>query len=80
VACSEARHIRKYGISDGYHLLSERLRQELEDHYRQTEYGKRVDWRVPEHSGNLTDWGHWSMALLVEKLTAEGVRCNWEER
>lgn len=67
-ACSEAKHIKKQGVSDGYHPISERLQGELDTYYQETEFGRRVPWNVPDHSGNSTDWGKWGMALLVERL------------
>ena len=77
LACPEASGIGRQKVSDGSHTISERLRLELDAHYKTTEFGKRVEWQVPEHSGNSTDWGKWSMALLVQKLISEGVQCEW---
>jgi len=79
-ACPEAIRINRRNLSDGSHPISDRLQQELKAHYKQTEYGKWVQWQVPNNSGNATGWGQWSMALLVEKLINEGVRCQSYEK
>jgi hypothetical protein len=67
-------------VSDGYHVLSERLRKEMDTYYKMTEFGKHKEWEVPEHSGNSTMWGRWTTALLVEKLIDIGIKCTFVER
>ena len=76
-ACPEAKQIKRTRAGDGGHLLSERLRHELDEYYQQTEWGKRVEWEVPECSGNSLYWGRWSSALLIDKLMAGGMKCEW---
>jgi len=76
-ACPEASGIKRINASDGSHALSERLQHELDNHYKQTEFGKRKEWEVPENSGNSTHWGQWSSALLIDKLISEGKTCTW---
>lgn len=72
--------IRRGPESDGGHPLSERLQAELDAHYRQTALGQRVPWIVPEHSGSQKAWGQWSMALLIDRLIAEGKRVEFVDR
>jgi hypothetical protein len=67
-------------ISDGYHKLSDRLREELNAHYQQTSYGQRVPWEVPNHSGNSVEWGKWSVALLIEKLEKLNIQIKWNDK
>jgi len=67
-------------ISDGYHPISERLRNELDDYYRSTDFGKIVKWTPPEHSGNSNDWGRWSVALLVDRMIKNGTRITYTDR
>jgi hypothetical protein len=76
-AVPEAVGIKRRNSTDGYHDLSPRLTQELDGYYQDTEFGKRVEWEAPSHSGNSENWGRWSMALLTEKLIDSGVECQW---
>ena len=71
-ACPEANQVKGSRGNDGGHPLSERLRKELGDRYKETEFGKLMEWEVPLHSANSTQWGRWSSALLVDKLIAGG--------
>jgi hypothetical protein len=72
-ACPEAKHIPNQGLDDRWHPLGSTLRKRLNEYYKSTYFGSRVNWLTPTDSNFSTEWGRWSIALLIEKLRAESV-------
>ena len=78
-ACPEAKRIKPSRDREGTSPISERLRQELDEHYQQTAFGQHREWQVPEYSGSSSGWCRWSSALLIDKLIEGGTHCVWPD-
>ena len=70
--CPEAKNIPRRGAHDRKHPISVRMQNELDEYYRQTPWGQKVPWNVPQDSEFSPDWGRWSLALLDEELRFYG--------
>lgn len=66
-------NIPRLGLDDRNHQISMPLRLQLDALYQSTWFGKHRPWIAPTTSEFSTEWGRYSLAMMIEELIKEGV-------